>query len=264
MTGAMLLCLAGALAAPPDFETFFQEFAEKRADIQVLEAQVEERTFEFGDVTLRRGRVVFGQPKRIIFRYDGDEPSMMVDGRRVYEYDPLEKQLQILDIEDSPESSIFFLGFDSDPGALRDAYDVRLFTSENERGRMGIVIRPFKENADEAPFQEVSIYLQDGDYLPYRIMIELDDDARMVTDFSNYTINQPMAPSDTQLRIPAETRVIENGEVSIHAVPPGGMLVPPAPLEVPRAEAGAAPEGGGAVSGDKPGSAIVVEELPAP
>lgn len=261
MTSAMLLCLSALVTAPDDFETFFKAFAEKRSNIQVLEAQIEERTFEFGDESLRIGRVLFGQPRRIIFRYDGDEPTVMVDDRRVYEFDPFEKQVQIYDIDESPASSIFFLGFDSDPGALRQAYDVRLFTSQNEKGTQGISIRPFKEDADDAPFQEVSIYLQDGDYLPYRIMITLDDDARMVTDFSNYKTNQPMEPSATQLRIPAETRVIENGEVTLRSVPPGGMLMPPEPLEVPKGPATSPPAEKDEAEGTP---AVTVEELPAP
>lgn len=260
MSGAILLLLAGALAAPDDFDAFFKVFAEKRAGIQVLEADVEERTFEFGEVTLRKGKVLYGQPRRIIFRFENDEPTLMVDDRRVYEYDPLEEQLQIYDIDDSPESSIFFLGFDGDAAAMREAYDVRLFTVQNDQGDQGIIIRPFKENMDNAPFQEVSIYLREADFLPYRVHITLDDNARMVTEFSNYTTNQREAQTRTQMKIPAETRIIENGEVSLRSVPAGGLLVPEAPLTVKAEQTPTE-----ATKPEPPAEpAVKVEELPAP
>ncbi|MCF6284345.1 MAG: outer membrane lipoprotein carrier protein LolA [Candidatus Hydrogenedentes bacterium] len=263
MSAVILLWVAGSLAPPDDFDTFFKEFSEKRTGIQLLEADIEERTFEFGEVNLRRGRVLFGKPRRIIFRYEGDEPTLMVDDRRVYEFDPLEEQLQIYDIDDSPEASIFFLGFDSDTTALREAYDVRLFSVDNDQGKDGIIIRP-KKDRDNAPFQEVMIYLRDADYLPFRIQIKLDDDANMVTEFSNYKINQPVAPSFTQLRIPAETRIIENGDVTVRSVPAGGLLVPPAALTVPES-LGSSVESDGSDNGEvAPEESVTVEVLPAP
>jgi outer membrane lipoprotein-sorting protein len=186
---------------------------------------------------------------------------MLIDDRRVYEFDPEEEQLQIYDIEDSPEASIFFLGFDDDPAALREAYDVRLFSVQNNQGSQGIAIKPFKENIENAPFEEVSIYLRDGDYLPFRIHITFDDDTWMVTEFSNYKVNQGLEPSETQIRVPAETRVIENGEVTIHSVPEGGVLMPPEALKFDKP---AATAGEAAVPAAKRPGELEVEELPAP
>ena len=225
----------------------------------MLEADLEESTYEFGEVNKRSGRVLFGKPRRIIFRFQEDEPTLMVDNNQVYEYDPLEKQLQIFDIDDSPESSIFFLGFDGDPSTLREAYDISLFTVESDEGTHRLVIRPFKESMDTAAFEEVTIYLRDEDYLPFRLDIKLDDTTKTVTEFSNYQLNQPVEPSATQLRIPAETRVLENGEVALREVPAGGLLMPPSPLEVPAAveSAPAAPP----VAAE---DSVHVEALPAP
>lgn len=261
MNTALILIAAllpSAPEAPPEFDVFFEQFAEKRAGIQILEANIREDTIQYGDTTTRNGRLIFGKPRRILFRYDGDEPAMMIDDRRVYEFDPLVEQLQIYDIEDGPEASIFFLGFDSDPEALREAYDVRLFTVQSEEARRGIEIRPFKENINEAPFVEVTIYLRESDYLPHRIDIEFDGDTRMVTEFSNYRINHAIDPAETQLRIPAGTRIIENNEVTVRAVPGGGLLMPPTPLEVPEPGPDAA----------KPETtrppAVEAKELPAP
>lgn len=263
--GAALLILAAALSAEqPDFDAFFKEFAAKRANIQVLEADIVEYTSQFEEVTNRSGRVVFGKPRRIVFRYTEEDPVMLIDDRRVYEFDPQEEQLQIYDIDDSPEASIFFLGFDNDAGALREAYDVHLFTVENEQGNQGIKITPFKENMDNAPFQEVSIYLRTEDFLPYRIHITFDDETRMWTEFSNYKVNKGLEPSETQIRIPAGTRVIENGEVTIHSVPDGGQLMPPEAIDTGKpADAPPAPDNVEQPATTPP--ALVQEkELPAP
>jgi outer membrane lipoprotein-sorting protein len=230
----------------------------------VLQADIVEYTSQFEEVTNRSGHVVFGKPRRIVFRYTEEDPVMLIDDRRVYEFDPQEEQLQIYDIDDSPEASIFFLGFDNDAGALREAYDVHLFTVENEQGNQGIKITPFKENIDNAPFQEVSIYLRTEDFLPYRIHITFDDETRMWTEFSNYKVNKGLEPSETQIRIPAGTRVIENGEVTIHSVPDGGQLMPPEAIDTPKpTDAPAAPDKVEPPATTPP--ALVQEkELPAP
>jgi outer membrane lipoprotein-sorting protein len=260
--GAALLILMAALSAePPEFDTFFKEFTAKRAGIQVLEAAIVERTSQYEEITSRNGRVVFGKPRRIVFRYSDVDPVMLIDDRRVYEFDPEEEQLQIYDIEDSPEASIFFLGFDDDPGALREAYDVRLFTVQNDQGSQGIAIKPFKENLENAPFQEVSIYLRDDDFLPFRIHITFDDDTWMVTEFSNYKVNQGLEPSETQIRVPAGTRVIENGEVAIHSVPDGGVLMPPEAIESAKP---VAPASETPAPAEKSPGQLEVEDLPAP
>lgn len=265
MNTALLLLAAILPAQAPDtgdFEAFFETFGQKRAEIRVLEADIQEETIQFGDRSLRHGKLTFGKPRRILFRYGIDEPSIMIDGRRVYEFDPLEEQVQLYDIDESPESSIFFLGFDTDPAALREAYDVRVFSMQSAQGNHGIEIRPYKENQDQAPFQEVTIYLRDDDYLPYRIDIEFDDDTRMVTEFTNYQVNQPLDPAQTQLKIPAGTRVIENGEVTLREVPPGGLLMPPDPLETGAPKNIESPAPAPAEAAET--GALQVRELPTP
>ena len=192
MTGLLLLLAASVAAPPEDVDAFFQEFAQKRAGIRILEADIVEESIQFGEVMRRQGSLLFGQPRRIVFRYDGDEPSMMIDDRRVYEFDPVEEQVQIHDIEDTPEASIFFLGLDDDLTDLRAAYDVSLFSVVSDQGDTGIAIQPLPEHAERAPFEEVSIYLRDADYLPSRIEVRFDSETRMVTEFRNYRINEPV------------------------------------------------------------------------
>ena len=98
MSAALLFSLALIAAPPEDFDAFFAQFVEKRAGVNILQADILEETEQYGGATSRRGTLLFGQPRRIIFRYEGDEPAVMIDGRRVYEFDPLEEQLQIFDI----------------------------------------------------------------------------------------------------------------------------------------------------------------------
>lgn len=267
MSAVLLLSFAIMAAAPDDIDTFFARFAEKRAGIKILEADLVEETTQYGDVISKTGHVVFGQPRRVIFRYGDDKPSLMVDDRWYYEFDPESEQLSITSIGNSPEASMFFLGFDTDARALQETYDVRLFSVQNAQGSQGLAIRPRKEDANTAPFQEVSIYLRDEDYLPYRVEIVLDEDTQTVTDFSNYRINQPFDPAITQLRIPAGTRIIEDGEVVVRSVPEGGVMMPPEPLEPvarPDASGGKPAEAGGAPATEQSPPALNIQELPAP
>ena len=91
----------------------------------------------------------------------------------------------------------------------------------------------------------------------------------MVTEFSNYSTNVPVEPVVTQLRIPADTRIIENGEVVMRAVPAGGLLVPPVALEMPEVGAAVPKPEEGETSVDPEDisnttDAVTAEPLPAP
>lgn len=63
--------------------------------------------------------------------------------------------------------NLLFLGFDNDIASLRiEAYDVSVFSIEDQAsGKKGILIKP-KSGDEEAWFKEVNIYLDEADYLP--------------------------------------------------------------------------------------------------
>ena len=214
MTLLAVLLASMAAEAPPDFDAFFEEFKAKRDGIRVLEADFIQRTILPDEVLTSRGTLLYAKPRRIVYRTQQPHRATLIDGRRGYEYEPDIKQLVIYDLEDRPEADIFFLGFDDDTEALREAYDVNVFTIEGEeRGSQGIVVRPKDPAAADAYFVEVSLYLRDEDYLPYRIRIVNDEESQVITEVQDIEVNHDPAPVRTQISLAPGTKIIENDTV---------------------------------------------------
>jgi outer membrane lipoprotein-sorting protein len=254
----VLITLA-AVCAQQDasFDKFFAEFAAKRDGIEYLEAKFVQENVSRGDVTYSEGTIIYAKPKRIIFMYEKPEPRTvyLIEGRRAYEFEEDISQLQIYDLEDNPQTEIFFLGFDSDTENLRKAYDVELFDADDPaQGKRGIELRPKAEPGQDETgrFKSVRISLRDKDFLPYLIYIVNDEDSQSYIRVKEYKINEKMDPVRTQIMIPAGVKVIENDSV-IETIAEGGKLFPAQPassLLPPGSQSPAAPEA--APKEDKP------------
>jgi len=229
MIGMILALVAAAVGeASPEFDAFFADFAEKRDRVNVLEARFSQMNVTPEETIHSQGAIVYVKPRRIVFRYDEPEPGMtyLIDGVKAYEYEPDIRQLQGYDLEDNRETEIFFLGFDNNAEGLRKAYDVALFEPENkEQGARGILLRPKKREKDGGFFEEVSLYLRDQDYFPYRIHVVNDAESSVVIEISDFTFNGPLDPAKTQIALPEGTRIIVNDEL-VEKVGPGGTSVP--------------------------------------
>ncbi len=230
LLGATLL---GAADTAGDFEAFFKEFTAQRAAVKVLDATFTQTTVVPEETITTQGTLNFAQPRRFVIRTEDPKRETLLDHRRGYEYEADLQQVLIFDMDDNPEASIFFLGFDDDTAALREAYDVKLFDTPGEaQGPRGLVIRP--KATDENPlFMEVSLYLREGDLLPYRIRIENDEESTVTLEISNFKVNaqEPFVAPDIQ--VPEGTKIIENDQV-IETVGPGGKRLPDAlPLSAP-------------------------------
>jgi outer membrane lipoprotein-sorting protein len=267
---ALILVLAAAPAsaesgpAPSaEFDRFFADYAQKREGIHVLEARFEQKTIYPDEILTTEGDLIYARPRRIVFRTEDPERTTLVDGQRVYEYEPEIKQAAIYDIGDNPQADIFFFGFDNDTEALRKSYDVRLVTFPDEtRGSKGLLIKPKPESAAEARFVEVTLYLRDADYLPYRIRIVNDEESQVIVDITGLEVNGKIDPARTQLPLAEGTRIIDN-DVPIETVGAGGKRIPE-PAAIPAANVG---DSGAAVSppaGKTPEEHVKVMELPAP
>jgi outer membrane lipoprotein-sorting protein len=255
MTWAFALAALAAIsagdvpvAAPvPDasLDAFFADFAKKRDAVHSLEARFTQKNISPEEVVDSSGSIVYVKPQHIVFRYDKPDAgtTYLMHGHRVYEYEPDIKQLQVYDLEKNTKTAIFFLGFDDDTKALRDAYDVSLLeVNEKPVRSRGISLRP--KNAQEGTFREVKLYLRDADYLPYRIHILNDDDSEVEITITDFAINGKLDPSKTQIRLPEATKIIENDQ-GAETVGPGGKTVPEEhtvvvePLSEPKQGAGA-------------------------
>src|SRR5690606_16122690 len=103
--------------------------------------------------------------------------DFMLDGLRIYEYDPEFEQLQMYDLEDRPETEALFLGFESEPGRLQEAYDVAVRPRPGGEPGIELELTP-KPVEDEDPlFLGVTLQLRPGDFLPVAIAIRNDEES---------------------------------------------------------------------------------------
>jgi outer membrane lipoprotein-sorting protein len=228
MTWILALTVLAAGEPPQGFEAFFVEFAKKRDGIHALEARFSQENVSPEETIDSQGSIVYVKPRRIIFRYEKPNPgtAYLLDGNKAYEYEEKVKQLQIYDLENNPQTEVFFLGFNDNTEALRKTYDVGVFTCDDKAlGSKGITIRPKKDAQEKEHFREVRIHLRDADFLPSRIHIVNDDESEVFITVSDYKINDKLDPAKTQLTIVEGTKVIQNDEF-LETVGPGGKQVP--------------------------------------
>lgn len=248
LAAGMTLAWMAAPDGPPSFDAFFKEFAKKRDGIQVLEARFTQETVSPEETIEAGGSIVYVKPRRIVFRYDQPKegPAYLIQDGKAYEFEADIRQLQIYDLQDSPQTEVFFLGFDQNTASLREHYDVSVFDSDDKpNGSKGILIRPKGKEEEFGRFREVRLFLRDQDYLPYRIHIVNDDESKVHIAVSDIVVNGKLDLAKTQIALPAGTKIIEN-DALVETVGPGGKTVPanaavavesldrPAPAEAPK------------------------------
>lgn len=264
---AVYLLLVAVSGAQDDADRFFREFAEKRQGVETLQAKFVQVSVLPDERLSTNGSLLYSKPRRILYRTDDPERATLVDGRYGYEYEPAIKQLVMYDLEEFPQVDAFFLGFDEDIESLRESYQVDVFDvkSDGESGKHGIKLKPKPEDVDDAFFREVAIHLRDKDFLPYRIVIDNEEDSQTVIeiDQSSYVINGQVSAKQTQIFVAQGTDVVLNDEV-IRTVGEGGEYLPD---PAPNATAPDKPEDNAATT-NKPSQndvpEVEVHELPPP
>lgn len=229
----LIFAAAATLAQPQDFEKFFDDFAKKREGIQVLQAEYTEKSITPDETFLSEGSLLYAQPRRIVrhtfYPYDS---TVVIDQQTSIEYEPEVKQAVVSDLSQVREADILFFGFESDTKRLRENYEVKLFTiQDNPLGKNGLEIKP-KEKDGQKPFESVTLYLADDSLLPYRIHVIFDAESELQVDIGQYTINGDVAPEQTQVTLAEGTKLIQNDKV-IETIGAGGKKMPePAALPV--------------------------------
>ncbi len=110
-------------------------------------------------------------------------------------------------MDDQIDTELFFLAFAQDLNELRKKYHVVPIQLSDERGKNGVSIKPFKENEEDAQFEEIVLYLRDENFLPYRLRIVNKDDVQTIVDFEKMEINGKISLEDTQIYLPSGTNV---------------------------------------------------------
>lgn len=207
------------------FDSFFKAFKEKRDGVGSLQATFVQKTILPQEIITTEGALYYSKPRRILFSTKDPERATLVDGRRGYEYDAEIKQMTVFDIEDNPRANIFFLGFDDDTEALKTAYELTLFETDDPRGKHGIKIKPRPDSEEEVYFLEAELYLRDEDYLPYRIHIVNDTESQLYIDVSDMVKKPEQDLESVRFFVPEGVKVVENDDV-VETVAAGGRYVP--------------------------------------
>ncbi|MFA7693096.1 MAG: outer membrane lipoprotein carrier protein LolA [Candidatus Hydrogenedentales bacterium] len=207
------------------FDDFFKAFRNKRDDIGSLQADFVQKTILPQEIITSEGKLFFSKPRRILFATTDPERATLVDERVGYEYDAEIRQLTVFTIEDHPRANIFFLGFDDDTEALKSAYELTLFESDDPRGSKGIKIKPRADTDEEVYFLEANLFLRDEDYLPYRIHIVNDQESQLYIDVQNILKKKEQDWESVRFFIPEGVKIVESDRV-VETVAEGGRYIP--------------------------------------
>lgn len=233
-SAALLAFIAAAGQATP--AEFFDEFTARRDATEALLASFVQTTITPDETVVSRGSLVYTKPKRLIFRYEDPPLEYMIDGLRVYEYDPDIEQIQIFDLEDRPESEAFYLGFESNVERLQEAYEVRVLpTDDATRHALGVEFTPKPRDDGEDPyFQRVVIQLAKGDLLPSTILIVNDEESSTSFSVTQYNLNPDLPESASHVSVPEGTTIVD--DTGLTEAGPGGASFPPATTPAPQGQ----------------------------
>ena len=221
----LLLSLTVALglaAADDELDQFLELYESERADVAVMEARFVQTSLAEGDRFVAGGSLLYVNPRRLMFRYDDPALVYLVDDLRVYEYDPELAQVQIMTLEDAPQTEALFLGFERDIDRLEEAYELSYFEPP-EGGSHGLRLVP--RGAEEAYFAEVRVTFRDETLVPHLVHMLHDDGSEVFIEISESQINVPIEPRETQIWLPENTRIVDE-DGPVETVGAGGMAIP--------------------------------------
>lgn len=247
LLAAALLCIGAAAAqtpsggaAPSDAKTpsateFFTEFSKQRDAIETMRASFVQTTTNPDETVVSKGTLIYTRPKRLIFRYADPPLVYMIDGLRVYEYDPGISQIEVMQLEDRPESEAFYLGFESNADNLQKAYDVHVLPpSDPEKYARAVEFVPKPRTDGEEPyFKSVRLQLRKKDYLPAEILIVNDDESQTFFAVTDFATNEKLPEDLSHVRVPEGTAIVEDDESSAEASAGGALFPRETPAKAP-------------------------------
>lgn len=163
-----------------------------------------ENTTEIGTVTMKKvppdevqGLVDFTSP---------DQKTVTIEKRRVREYLPKIKTLQVFDLDKHGEQldKFFMIGFGTSGTELAKDYDVTVVGTQDMKGQAAIHLQLIPKVAEARQYvQKLELWIpEQGDPYPLQEKIlEPSSDYRLVT-YAGLTINPNLKPDALQLKLP--------------------------------------------------------------
>ncbi|MCX8064194.1 MAG: outer membrane lipoprotein carrier protein LolA [Candidatus Hydrogenedentes bacterium] len=229
--GVLIVFFCPSKLFSSELDSFYTKYKEIRSNTQVLVGEFIQKNIYPDEIYTTFGKVIYVKPDRLVFSTEEPKKITLLDGKRVYEYEPEIKQVAIYDIADQAEIEIFYFAFMEDIEKLKKKYIVSPIVVEDERGRDGLSIKPLTENQKDALFKEIVIQIRKDNFLPYRIRILGVDDVQTVVDFEKVETNCKIRLEDTQIYLSSGTSVVLNDKM-VETVGEGGKYIPE-PANIP-------------------------------
>jgi outer membrane lipoprotein-sorting protein len=215
----ILIGTAAIAAAGDNVQQVLARMDKASADFKAMTAHVTYLTHtdvlnqddtETGSATMKK--VQSGEVQGLVDFTAPDRKTITYEKRRVQEYLPRIKTLQVYDLEKQGERLDRFLrlGFGTSGSELAKDYDVTVLGSENGAAHLQLV----PKDVDTRHYvKKIDLWIpEQGDPYPMREKIlEPSGDYFLVT-YSDLKINPPLAPDALQLKLPPGVKTEHPGQ----------------------------------------------------
>jgi outer membrane lipoprotein-sorting protein len=223
----MCLVLVGALAplgiANDNLRDILSRMDKAASDFKAMTAQVTHLTHTdvLGDDTTETGVVIMKkvQPGEVQGRIDFISPdikTVTIEKRRVQEYLPKIKTLQIFDLGKHGEQLDKFLmmGFGTSGTEIAANYDVTILGSEQINGQAVTRLQLIPKSGEAKQYvKKMELWIPEQGYpYPQREKIFEPSGDYIVVTYSDQKINPPLQPDAMQLKLPPGVKIESPGK----------------------------------------------------
>jgi outer membrane lipoprotein-sorting protein len=213
LTGLALAGPAAMAAANDNLQQVLARMDKAANDFKSMTAQVtyvthtdvlNDNSTETGTVTMKK--VQPGEVQGLVDFTSPDRKTITYEKRRVQEYLPKIKTVQVFDLAKHGEQLDNFLriGFGTSGSELAKDYDVSVLGTENLNGQPAIRLQLIPKAADERQYvQKLELWIpEQGDPYPLQEKIFQPSGDYHLTTYSDTKINPPLQPDALQLKLP--------------------------------------------------------------
>lgn len=208
--------LSKEVPAGKDLDEVLAEVEKANNAFKTLKADITfTRTITLLESTeVSKGEMNYKKPKRLYLKFHSPRNEInVVDGKYVWVYHPVEKQVERYSMERGKQSSqglsFFEFGYGESVQAVKKDYNITLVEIRDE-GKKRFYILDLLPKDPKSQYSNIRLWVQEGFWLPERI--ELYESAGEVVnsiDLKNIKINKGMSDKLFIFDVPRGVEVIE-------------------------------------------------------
>ncbi len=208
--------LSKEVPAGKDLDEVLAEVEKANNAFKTLKADITfTRTITLLESTeVSKGEMNYKKPKRLYLKFHSPRNEInVVDGKYVWVYHPVEKQVERYSMERGKQSSqglsFFEFGYGESVQAVKKDYNITLVEIRDE-GKKRFYILDLQPKDPKSQYSNIRLWVQEGFWLPERI--ELYESAGEVVnsiDLKNIKINKGMSDKLFIFDVPRGVEVIE-------------------------------------------------------